>query len=500
MQKLLVGYSLLIDQFNLKVIPHYRSSCIKTQATTSTTLQDLYEIHEYPKNYALPISATSFDQLEFALKYDGVNLEILDQFFKIVDASELADWISKRPTGKYTRMVWFLFEMLTGQRLELPDCKKIKHVDLLDPKKYFTANPIKSPRHGVNNNLLGNKYFCPFVRRTEKLEQYLQKQLDLKAAKIVQQYDPDIIERANNYLLTKETMSSYEIEHERPNQSRITKFINLLKKVEHIDHLSKEILIECQNTIVDHRFIDVDYRINQNYVGENINQYLQKIHFISPKPNDLAELMQGLLDSLERMLAANCPAVIIAAAISFGFVFLHPFEDGNGRLHRFLIHYILNRLKFSPPGITLPISAIILQNIRQYDAVLESFSKPLMEKLSDYHLNNEGVLTVKQESKHHYQYIDFTLITEYLFGCIEETIDVHFTHELDFLVNYDHAKRAIQAVVDIPDRLIDLLIRLILQNKGKIGKQKIDKYFSMLTESELNELTEIVTSHMLQTK
>ena len=36
---------------------------------------------------------------------------------------------------------------------------------------------------------------------------------------------------------------------------------------------------------------------------------------------------------------------LIEAAIAYGFVFLHPFEDGNGRIHRFLIHNILSLQK-----------------------------------------------------------------------------------------------------------------------------------------------------------
>jgi len=344
---------------------------------------------------------------------------------------------------------------------------------------------------------MGNKYFCPIVRRTSKIETYLQKQLDVKAQNIIEQYEPSIIARANNYLLAKETMSSYEIEHEQPSKKRITKFISLLQKIETIKQLTKETLVECQNVIVDYRFSNIDYHITQNYVGESINQYLQKIHYISPQPNDLPDMMNGLLESLERLIEANCHPVIVAATISFGFVFLHPFEDGNGRLHRFLIHYILNRQKFTPPGIIFPISAIILHNIRAYDAILESFSNPLMQNIENYNLDNEGVLSVSGKTKHYYQYIDFTKFVEYLFSCIEETIDVHFTRELDFLVNYDKTKRAIQGVIDMPDKLIDLFIRILMQNNGKLSAKKKEKYFYALTDNELEDLINIVNTNML---
>ncbi len=500
MQDYSAGYQALVDQFRLKTLPHYRSSMIKIHGKPIKTIFDHHEIHEYSKNYALKSSSDPFAHLEFALKYDGINLEILTLFFQQIKKQDLCQWIKQRPTGKYTRIAWFLFEMLTGEKLPIPDCKKNQYIYLLDPDKYFTTKSIKSQRHYVYNNLLGNKYFCPIIRRTPKLEKFIKKNLDVKAKKIAQKYDPSILARANSYLLTKETMSSYEIEHEKPNKQRITKFINLLQKVETIEHLTKEILIECQNTIVDHRFTDNDYRHNQNYVGENINQYLQKIHFIAPKPKDLPNLMDGLLESLEKMMSSNCHPVIIAAAISFGFVILHPFEDGNGRLHRFLIHYILNRQKFTPPGITFPISAIILQNIRSYDAILETFSKPLMSQISNYHLDNNGVLTVNDETEHFYQKIDFTNFTEYLFECIEETINVHFTKELEFLVNYDKAKHAIQANVDMPDHLIDLFIRMLMQNNGKLGKNKREKFFNMLTSDEISELTEIVVDNMLKEK
>lgn len=35
---------------------------------------------------------------------------------------------------------------------------------------------------------------------------------------------------------------------------------------------------------------------------------------------------------------------VLAAGIAFGFVFIHPFEGGNGRIHRYLIHHVLAKI------------------------------------------------------------------------------------------------------------------------------------------------------------
>ncbi|USX20367.1 hypothetical protein NHH82_31830 [Oxalobacteraceae bacterium OTU3REALA1] len=59
-----------------------------------------------------------------------------------------------------------------------------------------------------------------------------------------------------------------------------------------------------------------------------------------------------------------------------------PFEDGNGRIHRFLIHDFLGRDGFVPAGMVLPISAYMLHHPEEYDQVLESYSKPLRTVVS----------------------------------------------------------------------------------------------------------------------
>ncbi len=368
---------------------------------------------------------------------------------------------------------------------------EIPYFNILDPEKYYTCDPIPSSRHRINDNFLGDPAFCPTVRRTELLDQYEKKNLPQIAMNMVQEYDPIVIERAMRFLYTKETMSSYEIERERPDKKRVARFVELLKEAEKLKTLTKEKLIQLQNSTVDPRFADQDYRRTQNYVGELPNLYSQELHYIPPKPENISSLMDGLLASMERMLKSAVPPIVIAAAISFGFVFIHPFEDGNGRLHRFFIHHILSKSGFTPEGVIFPVSAVMLKNRKHYDQILESFSEPLLHLLK-YKLDEKGELTVHGETSDFYQYTDYTLMAEYLFSCVEDTIETDFKKELKYIVNYDRIKKAVQNVVDMPDRKIDLFIKMTMQNNGTLSPKKRNNYFSMLTESEIRQLEKIV--------
>src|SRR5690606_7699316 len=159
-----------------------------------------------------------------------------------------------------------------------------------------------------------------------------------------------------SYLYTKETKSSFEIERIRPDANRTERFITLLQLAEEQDFCEKARLVDLQNRIVDPRFADDDYRTTQNYIGETIVMGRERVHFACPKPADVPDLMEGLIAAHQRMSAGGVHPVLHAAAIAYGFVFLHPFDDGNGRIHRFLIHNILARSGFTPEGLMFPVS------------------------------------------------------------------------------------------------------------------------------------------------
>ena len=201
--------------------------------------------------------------------------------------------------------------------------------------------------------------------------------------------------------------------------------------------------------------------------------------------------MEGLTDAHQRMEGREIPAVIHAAAVAYGFVFLHPFEDGNGRIHRFLIHNILARRGFTPEGVMFRVSASMLKNPADYDASLETFSRQLMP-LVEYSLDEEGQMTVYNDMVIWYRYIDMTDQTEALFRFIDQTIETEHSAALEFLANYDRTKKSIREIVDMPDRRIDLFIRFCLQNNGRLSARKQESHFDFLTEVEIASLEQAV--------
>lgn len=484
------GYAALIERYDLDVISNWHRSYIASANIHRVALRFGIIEEEFPYRY-WPGEDLG-DHLEFALKYDGINLAILDSLFVKLAEEDFIAYLRSRPTGKYARRLWFLYEFLTGKTLPLDDIKKGNYIDLLESDKYYAIDPgIRIQRQRINNNLPGNRQFCPIIRRTDELSKLEKKDFYQLCCQMTEGYSTETLKRAFSYLYTKETKSSFEIEHVKPTSNRIERFINLLHQAEDEDFCEKGKLIELQNHIVDPRFHDSDYRINQNYIGETVTFQKEKIHFVGPKPESVPSLMEGLLTAHKQMAESTFSVVVHAAVIAYGFVFIHPFEDGNGRIHRFLLHNILSRRGLTPKGFIFPLSAAMLKKLDDYTSSLEAFSRQLMS-LVDYSLDADGHMTVHNDTGRWYQYIDMTPQVETLFRFIEQTIEIELKEELYFLARYDTTKSAIQEIVDMPDRQIDLFIRFCLQNNGRLSRSKRTGYFDFLTEEEVSLMEQSV--------
>src|SRR5207248_9446613 len=122
------------------------------------------------------------------------------------------------------------------------------------------------------------------------------------------------------------TRSSSAIEHETPDQERASRFIEMLHRAEKGDFLTKEALVQLQQAIVDPRYQNYGWRdtINeQNFVSQTTPLFEELVHFVAPRPQEISELMDGWLAAARLAMEDEVPAVIVAAAIAWTFVFLH---------------------------------------------------------------------------------------------------------------------------------------------------------------------------------
>lgn len=126
----------------------------------------------------------------------------------------------------------------------------------------------------------------------------------------------------------------------------------------------------------------------------------------------------------------------------------------------------------------------------KYDASLEAYSRRTSQ-LVDYKLDEQGAMTVSGDTRSPYRFPDLTMQAEALFGFIEDTISREMVAELDFLTVFDAAKSKIRNVVDMPDRRLDLFLRICLEGKGNLSKTK-RSLFDELSNEEVKEMLEIV--------
>ncbi len=244
--------------------------------------------------------------------------------------------------------------------------------------------------------------FCPMIRRTDTLRRFEAADLPKRCQQVVSAYSPELLKRALSYLYTKETKSSFEIEHIKPNSTRTERFVALLQLAEKEDFCEKATLdrpaeSHCRSAVSRPRLPDEpELRRRECRLAEGEGPFRLPEAGRPGRPDGRADRRP------QAHGRGGVPAVVHAAAVAYGFVFLHPFEDGNGRIHRFLIHNILARRGFTPKGIMFPVSASMLKNPADYDASLEAFSRPLMS-LVEYSLDEDGRMTVENDTARWYR-------------------------------------------------------------------------------------------------
>ncbi len=212
--------------------------------------------------------------------------------------------------------------------------------------------------------------------------------------------------------------------------------------------------------------------------------------FIGARPEDLTALLTGMLAANERMRESDLDPVLQAAATAFGFVYVHPYQDGNGRLHRCLIHHVLAERKFAPAGMVFPVSSVMLDRIDDYRDTLQGHSGLLLGFI-EWRSTPDRNVEVTNDTADLYRYFDCTEEAEFLYGCVARTVDHDLPGEIDFLRRQDEAQRRIMEIVDMPDRLAQNLLMFMRQNGGRISQKRRENEFAALTDDEAKRIEAI---------
>ena len=477
------GYAALIDAYRLKVpLPR----------TLSATGEHHRIRHENSWHILTPRhkpAATLEGHITFALKYEGLDLTVLKRLFALIGPDEVEAVALSKPTGTYARRIWFLYEWLLDQRLNLPDAENGSYVRVVDTKQQFAIHGQTSPRHRLWNNLPGTPSFCPLVSRTKTLDQFVAMDLAAKAQAAVAAVPRDILARTAAFLLRKDSKSSYAIEGERAPQDRLQRWGRAIGEAGR-HGLSLEELLRLQSIVIgDARFVKLGLREEGGFIGEHDRDTHWPLpDHISAKADDLPSLVDGMI-AFDRSGARQMDGVIAAAVMAFGFVYIHPFVDGNGRIHRYLIHHVLAGRGFNPAGVVFPVSSAILESLESYRAVLEDYSRRLL-RVVEWDATADGNVNVKNDTADFYRFFDATLHAEFLFECVRKTIVEDLPRETEFLGRNDRFRTVVETIADMPDPTIDLLFRFLHQNGGNLSNRAREREFSKLNDAEVKGLEE----------
>jgi Fic family protein len=478
----LAGYSALIYYYDLEVpLPN-------TISAISQKHRNYKEGRWQIQPTALEPNHTLQGHLTFALKYEGVDLLIFKKLFLVVDKSEIEKIVAGQPTGRYSRRIWFFYEWLTSEKLDLDDVKTGNYVEALDPALQYPGPERRSKRHRVVNNLPGTRNFCPLIRRTELLEKYNSEKLKRKAKDVVGKVHPDLLSRAAAFLLLKDSKASYAIEGETPPENRAERWGKAIGQVGQKDLTKGELLRLQEIVIEDRRFVNMGWRKEGGFIGvhSRINNKPMPEH-ISACWQDVIKLIDGIINTNNLLIKSNYDPVLAATLISFGFVFVHPFSDGNGRVHRYLIHHVLAKKAFTPPGLIFPVSAVMLNRIDEYKKVLEAYSGPRLN-LIKWEATSDGNVHVLNDTIDLYRYFDATKQAEFLYQCVEETVLNTLPDEVQYLERHEKMRVFIKKLFDMPDKNVENLIGFLRQNSGTLSKRARNKEFKELTDEEVGKL------------
>lgn len=476
-KKAVVGYAHLHETLGLRVLPPAVRAFVSPGQRRIACQEGAILV---PPRQAPPEGADTLTHVLFALKHEPMNLAILMDALGSVPASIMHAAIARQPGSAYVRTACFLWEKATAAALtDLPPIRGAR-TRVFDPARYATGPGRVSQKWRIDFNGLGDTDYCPVVslplpsvNRTGNTMSAGSLWDRLRAHQ--QALSPTLRARAQAWSYLHETRSSFAIEHEAPSGDRAASFARLLRQVHAHPRLDEEALVTLQNAIVDNpRLRAFSFRTTQNWLQGPLQGPLGVTYV--PPPPDLARSVLAGLARMSETAPGTAHPMALAAALSFGFVFAHPFEDGNGRLSRFLIHHALARAGCLDEGCLLPVSMAMQRHEEEYLEALQAFSAPARSfwKVLDVGCRKPSMTFIGSPSL--YRYWDATPATAFLSRMAEEAFAVDVRGEADWLVSYDAIVRAVSAEHDLRSSTLATLVAGAMASSGVVSKRRRDQF------------------------
>ena len=437
-----------------------------------------------------PSSDDLLGHVLFALKHEGTDLQILAEALPHLDAAQLVAALRATPSGRYLRIAGFLWESLLGRQLDGLPTLVGATVPVFDPQRYVTAPGPRSSRWRVQFNGLGSLDWCATVRRTPAIEAGLAADVLARANTFAAGTERAMLDRALSWAYLGETRASFEIERETPAPDKARAFVELLRHAHTRHALTEDYLVQLQATTVANPFDRAAaFRHQQNWLSDGAAGALG-VSYLPPPPEQVPALMQALMAFANEQARAVEP-LVMAGVLSFGFVFIHPFMDGNGRLSRFLFHHALCQSGRLSDGLILPVSIAMARHEDDYLSALKSFSRPARERWDvslldadtfDFRFNGSASL---------YRYWDATDCVAFGIRMAEAALSENLQQQVAFARRYDRVVKAINARFDIRNSVLNTLVLSALEH-GRLSKRRRDQFAHAVPEGGFEAIEQAV--------
>jgi hypothetical protein len=311
-----------------------------------------------------PLDALEKD-LRFALDGEGVDLAMLAALVRAADPHDIASIVRRRTTGVFARRLWYLYEWLTGRKLDVPQSEgRLQFALVVDPSRQLalkTGTP--SGRHRVIDNLPGTPRFCPMVRWTPALRAASARRWDVRAHEIIASTHPARRPWVATWLQRSDAASSFVLAGEETTARRTASWADAIGQAGARVLTVDELLRLQQVAYSDNPSAVLGLRRSASEAG-------------GARAQDLSGLVSGAIDYAERAVCGAVDPVLAAAALAFGVASIRPFVAGNGHLHRWLLHHTFDAAGYTLPGFVLPISSAIVRRVEEYRGLVRPTLPP----------------------------------------------------------------------------------------------------------------------------